>query len=511
MNSILKPFLLSFPLALVACGGGGGSSGTTQEQYSISLRSEKSSLPVNISAEKPYVGVYAPYTTTMYVAAKKGSEAVPGGEKLIGCAVSSGLDSGSLVYLNGKDDGDATDGSVALYRAITLDVNSGGASFHLHSGSKAGVVTVVCSITDPRDGKVYTASTNVTVGGGSTNTAASINTNPTTTNVLGTANNVDNMRTSVVMQAEIWNDNNQPVNNAGKPNIQVSIRGGGASSGARLMADGKTAQSLQLSTNSGVAQYSVASGATAGVILIEAVADRADNDVSNGIQEPITHLIPITVFASEPGKEPLVLDATQLEAVEIPNGQPVSYPLAATGGTPPYTWTAVSGLPTGMSLTSAGLLQGTPRVDNPGTFYVTVRVADANGASATQRLAMTITGTLPPTPVTFAINGCTGNETTVCALPAGVVGSSYSYALTATGGGTITWKLSGAPTWLRADGSGTTGMLYSGATLTCANVGTHRFFVTASNATNAVTRQVSITVPDVASCAAPVTPVTPTP
>ena len=154
MNSIFKPFLLSFPIALVACGGGGGSSGTTQEQYSISLRSDKASLPVNVSNDPAYLGVYAPYTTSMYVSAKRGSEAVPGGEKLIGCNITSGLDSGALVYLNGKDDGDAEDGRATLYRAITLDVNSGSASFHLHSADKAGVVTVVCSITDPRDGKV---------------------------------------------------------------------------------------------------------------------------------------------------------------------------------------------------------------------------------------------------------------------------------------------------------------------------------------------------------------------
>jgi hypothetical protein len=57
--------------------------------------------------------------------------------------------------------------------------------------------------------------------------------------------------------------------------------------------------------------------------------------------------------------------------------------LTVTGGTAPFTWTVSSGsLPPGLSLSSSGLLSGTPTT--AGTFGFTVTVTDANGASASQ-------------------------------------------------------------------------------------------------------------------------------
>ena len=52
-------------VALAACGGGGGSSGETQEAYTITVRAEKSQLPLNVAGVQPGLGVYRPYTTTV--------------------------------------------------------------------------------------------------------------------------------------------------------------------------------------------------------------------------------------------------------------------------------------------------------------------------------------------------------------------------------------------------------------------------------------------------------------
>ncbi len=65
--------------------------------------------------------------------------------------------------------------------------------------------------------------------------------------------------------------------------------------------------------------------------------------------------------------------------------------LAATGGTPPYTWTVVAGtLPPGLTLSNSGVLTGTPSA--AGTFSFTVQVADSSGAKATTQLSVTIAG-----------------------------------------------------------------------------------------------------------------------
>jgi hypothetical protein len=76
----------------------------------------------------------------------------------------------------------------------------------------------------------------------------------------------------------------------------------------------------------------------------------------------------------------------------LPNAQVgVAYiqTLEASGGTPPYTWTAVTPLPAGLTLNAAGELTGTPTTATPTARY-TVRVTDSTGASATIDLELTV-------------------------------------------------------------------------------------------------------------------------
>lgn len=66
----------------------------------------------------------------------------------------------------------------------------------------------------------------------------------------------------------------------------------------------------------------------------------------------------------------------------------VSLQLAASGGTAPYTWSA-SGLPTGLSISSAGLITGTPTT--AGTYSVTATAKDAAGKTGSTTFSWTIT------------------------------------------------------------------------------------------------------------------------
>jgi hypothetical protein len=60
------------------------------------------------------------------------------------------------------------------------------------------------------------------------------------------------------------------------------------------------------------------------------------------------------------------------------NGTPYSQSLAASGGTSPYTWSKDSGtLPAGITLSTAGVLSGTPT--ETATFTATFRATDSNG------------------------------------------------------------------------------------------------------------------------------------
>lgn len=516
MRNLLKPLVLVAPLLLAACGGGGGSGGESQQQYSIKLTAAKTAVPVNVTSSLPGYGRgdYYPYMSTMYIQANAGGNPIPNQEEgAFACNITSGLDSGSLYYLDGKDEhtvdviiGTATVKVPGAYRNITLGSNAGGASFHIISHEIAGEVSVQCSVTDPRDNKVYSDRATIKVGGGSTATPATV-TFTNQTDYLGSRDNLNNIPNSVVVQATVRNDNNQPITSSGNANLQVSIVPNAASDGAKLLAGGQTnSGSMQISTVNGIGQFSVAAGPASGSLLLRLTVDRADNDLTNGIQEPITQYAVIPVVHAI-ASSPLSIPESEL-AQTVQNAEPYVHALIAEGGVAPFLWSTTSTLPTGLSLNSNGLISGTPNVKGPGQYTVVLNVRDANGAVARQTLVLTVVGNLPDNPVAFTINGCTGSSASPCPIASVEVGTSYTYTFSATGDN-VTWALEGAPSWLQVVGQGSTGRIASSAPLTCANLATYRMFVTAKNAANSVTREVTFRVTDTAGTCTPTTPTTP--
>jgi hypothetical protein len=107
-------------------------------------------------------------------------------------------------------------------------------------------------------------------------------------------------------------------------------------------------------------------------------------------------------------------------------GTPYSQTLAARDGASPYTWSLASGsLPPGLSLSSAGVISGTPTTR--GTFAFSVKVTDLAVVADT---------------VDFTIVISKLTITTAAALPAGQVGAQYSQTLAANDGATpYTWSV----------------------------------------------------------------------
>ena len=498
MRKLFKFLALPLMAALTACGGGGGSPGETTLPYTIKLTSAKSQLPINIGNEIASTGAYARFTTTLYVEARTGSTAIPGGEDVFACNVAGGLDSGALYYLDGKDEhtvevDDGKGGKIkvpAAYRSIVLGSNAGGASFHFHSGDQAGTARVTCSVTNPADKRVSTASVDIIVGA-VTGLPANVTGTAQAPGYLGSKENSANIRNNVAISALVMDDANQPAPAPAAANVQVSIRPFGASSGARLISGSQSGSVLQVKTIGGEAQFSLSSGPNSGVILLEMVADRSDNNVSNGIQDPIMQLLAVTVVDNILATDPLVIaDAT----FSVQNSVPSAYALSASGGQPPYTWTAVGGLPSGLSLSASGVISGTASTA-PGAYSAVVQVSDASGRTVVKNITITVTGALPtPAPAALAItlSGCSGDVNATCALPNGAIAAAYLYALVATGGDTtkpVVWTASSLPAWVTLSAAGNNGVL-SG---TCPSAGPHVFFVTATRDAQRDTRKVSIT------------------
>lgn len=478
MKKILSGVLFVAASLLSACGGGGGSPGSSNLEYKITVTSAKSQLPINVGGEGPGIGAYARFTTTMYVQATEGGRAIQGGEDIFGCAVTQGLDSGILYYLDGDTEHEDDNGNPAAFRAITLGANSGGATFHLHALNKAGTVRVTCSVTNPSDKLVSTASVDVVVGA-QTGMAANVIGTTQVPGYLGTQWNTSSIRNNVVISSLIMDDANQPIPDPKAANLKVRIRPFGASAGARLVSGSQSGAEVQVKTIGGEGQVSLSSGPSAGTILLELITDRFDNDVTNGLQDPIIQLLAVGVHKAI-ASEPLAITTTD-QTVTV--GLPYSFALTAQGGVPPYVWSS-SGLPAGLSLSADGIISGTP-VAKAGAYKVLITVTDETGAVVTKNLTITVQGNL-------AIDGCSADVATPCVLPGGKVGDGYSYTLSFSIGDPtipVVWSISGnLPAGLSFDAA--TGTISGTPTMP----GTYIFVVTAKRGSLTVSRQVSISV-----------------
>ena len=482
---------IALSVVLTACGGGGGSAGETQESYTITLRAEKTKLPLNISGIRPGTGVYRPYTTTLYVKAKKGGAPIPGGEDIFACNLAAGLDSGALYYLDGKSEhevevDDGNGGKIKVpgaYRSVTLGSNSGGNSFHFHSDDQAGTARIVCSVTDPRDKQQKSASVEISVGG-ATGQPASVRLEATVPGYLGTKNNPNSLLTQMAVQAFVLDDANQPATSISGGNVQVRILPGTeAAAGARLVSGAQSGSVLQLPSIGGVAMFSLLSGAETGQIFLELTTDRFDNNVSNGIADPITAVYPISVLQALTA--PPAFAGADLG--DVTKEVPFTSLLSVSGGLPPYTWSA-TGLPAGLSLdASTGLISGKPSKDAQEREYrATVTVTDKNKLTATGVVRLNLVGGLPED---FAIDTC--NSTSVCVLPGATVGTNYTYSFVSSVSG-VTWQFTGLPGWLTSGTTGSAGVLNGKPT--GADCGERRFLVLATKGASRVSRTFSITV-----------------
>jgi hypothetical protein len=108
----------------------------------------------------------------------------------------------------------------------------------------------------------------------------------------------------------------------------------------------------------------------------------------------------VTAFKAGVGGGPTPVSVANPGSKTSTVGTAVSLQLSANGGTAPYTWTA-TGLPSGLSISSGGLISGTPTT--AGTYSVTGTAKDSLNATGSTTFSWTISSSGGGT-------GCSGQK-----------------------------------------------------------------------------------------------------
>jgi len=175
----------------------------------------------------------------------------------------------------------------------------------------------------------------------------------------------------------------------------------------------------------------------------------------SGNSLPAGNTVTVTNPGSQSGAVGTAISGLQLQGTDSASGQTLTY--------------SAAGLPTGLSISSSGLITGTPSVG--GTFSVRVTATDTTGATGTASF-------------TWTISGGTGNTVTVTnpGNQTGTVGTAISglqvNATDSASGQTLTYTATGLPAGLSISSSG----LISG---TPSVAGTSTVTVTATDTTGA--------------------------
>ena len=218
------------------------------------------------------------------------------------------------------------------------------------------------------------------------------------------------------------------------------------------------------------------------VVLVDPLSTYVSSDSASGLSAATTLSLPAGTYLANVegvgagsvsgtgysdygslGRYTLTLaTTTQLLITADPPGgvveTPYSAALTASGGEAPYTWQVTSGaLPAGLTLTSDGVLQGTPT--RAGDHQFDVRVTDHANISTTTEMTLAILApyeppqadpgppappiSAPPTPPpasgTASPPTATAVRITTSRLPRAAAGRKYRTRLSAIGSGQITW------------------------------------------------------------------------
>jgi hypothetical protein len=290
MKSAFKTCVALFAgLALAGCGGGGGDDGhgavSPPQSGTITLSATRTTLPLNLQNVLPFPG--SPFIAEVGVTFRGADGTI---EAPTGDATASITPPG-VASISLPDDPDTDDVNEFQLRLVTtpVELNNGTGTLFVSAYDVAGTATLTVSAVDPQTGRTVTKELTFTVQSGVGNLPASIQISSNPANVYFP--NSGGVSSSLV-SALVLDGASQPVANPGDGNdgaANVLFEIVGDAGNARLVAGASSGRSVATQTVSGIATASFQAGDSTpqGPVQIRVTADRSDNNVDNGISDPL--------------------------------------------------------------------------------------------------------------------------------------------------------------------------------------------------------------------------------
>lgn len=292
--------LLAASLMLVSCGGGGGSGGDGAFQPTpsgtLSITATASQLPLNRDDVGPFFG--SPFMSELDITWRRANGDLVSGQEVavaitpVTVASFSTLDDPATpIELDAQ--GNYLRGNEFLDRLGSgpVDVTGGHATIFVHSSSTAGVATVTVTARDTASNTTISRTFAITVNNIASSLPASLAVNATPNRVYIQETGGPN---TTIVTAVVRDGGGQFVPNPGSGNtsfnnVQFDVVGGANYGTMSALGAGgsSTGPSVKTRTVQGVASASFRAGTIQGPVQIRTTVDRADNNVDNGITDPL--------------------------------------------------------------------------------------------------------------------------------------------------------------------------------------------------------------------------------
>ncbi len=307
MTFLRKSFsLLLATFALASCGGGGSGSHSAftppGTDTSITLTATATTLPASpydIGAEQtsPFPGNFlgSPYISEVTVTWRHNNGDLVGGTTPVNASVTPT----QTITFSTLDSTTTTTGNDQFHTLLgsgPVNVTAGVGTIYVHAGQTPGAGVLTVTAVDPVSGQTISAHITINVVGASSGVPASI----ALTSAGGVYISGSGGAQSTVVTATVTDGSGALLSAPdGISNVQFSITGPANNDATLVGVDGAgvshSGKTVNVASHNGIATVTFQAGAQQGAVQVQATADKGDNNVDNGISNPVSATTTVAV------------------------------------------------------------------------------------------------------------------------------------------------------------------------------------------------------------------------